>query len=145
MSIIRLNNITKKYNSKTILHSIFFKLDKSQKVGLIGINGSGKTTLFKLILGSKIQDLSGGQQARVALAQCLLSGCNTIILDEPTNHLDITSIQSIECALVNFPGTVIFVSHDTFFIDKTATRILVYKDGTFENYAGTISMYNAKV
>ena len=96
-------------------------------------------------LGSKIMDLSGGQQARVALAQCLLSGCNTIILDEPTNHLDITSIQSIECALVNFPGTVIFVSHDTFFIDKTATRILVYKDGTFENYAGNISMYNGLV
>ena len=94
-------------------------------------------------LGSRIMNLSGGQRARVALAKCLLSGCNTIILDEPTNHLDITSIQSIECALVNFPGTVIFVSHDTFFIDKTATRILVYKSGTFENYAGNISMYNA--
>ena len=95
-------------------------------------------------ISDKIMNLSGGQRARVALAKCLLSGCNTIILDEPTNHLDITSIQSMECALVNFPGTVIFVSHDTFFIDKTATRILVYQDGerTFENYAGNISMYN---
>ena len=96
-------------------------------------------------IADRIGNLSGGQKARVALAKCLLSGCNTIILDEPTNHLDITSIQSMECALVNFPGTVIFVSHDTFFIDKTATRILVYKDGTFENYAGNISMYNANV
>ena len=95
------------------------------------------------VIAGSIANLSGGQRARVALAKCLLSGCNTIILDEPTNHLDITSIQSMECALVNFPGTVIFVSHDTFFIDKTATRVLVYKDGAFENYAGNISMYNA--
>jgi ATP-binding cassette subfamily F protein 3 len=94
-------------------------------------------------LGSKIADLSGGQRARVALAKCLLSGCNTVILDEPTNHLDITSIQSMECALANFPGTVIFVSHDKFFIDKTATRILVRREETFENYAGNISMYEA--
>jgi len=94
-------------------------------------------------LGSRIATLSGGQRARVALAKCLLSGCNTIILDEPTNHLDITSIQSMECALVNFPGTVVFVSHDRFFIDKTATRVLVHKNTTFENYAGNISMYDA--
>jgi len=96
-------------------------------------------------IADRIGNLSGGQKARVALAKCLLSGCNTIILDEPTNHLDITSIQSMECALVNYPGTVIFVSHDAFFIDKTATRILVYKNGTFENYAGNLSMYNANM
>ena len=98
-------------------------------------------------LGDKIGNLSGGQRARIAIAKCLLSGCNTIILDEPTNHLDITSIQSMECALVNFPGAVIFVSHDTFFIDKVSTRILVYQDEgmTFDNYAGNISMYNANV
>ena len=92
-------------------------------------------------ISDQIGNLSGGQKARVALAKCLLSGCNTILLDEPTNHLDITSIQSMECALINFPGTVIFVSHDTFFIDKTATRILVYREGTFENYAGNYSMH----
>jgi len=96
-------------------------------------------------IADRIMNLSGGQRARVALAKCLLSGCNTIILDEPTNHLDITSIQSMECALVNFPGSVIFVSHDTFFIDKVSTRILVYKDCTFENYAGNISMYNSQI
>ena len=98
-------------------------------------------------LTDKIMNLSGGQRARVALAKCLLSGCNTLILDEPTNHLDIMSIQSMEWALINFPGTVIFVSHDTFFIDKTATRILVYKpeEKTFENYVGNITMYNANM
>ena len=101
----------------------------------------------ELTLADKIINLSGGQRAKVALVKCLLSGCNTIILDEPTNHLDIMTIQSMEWALINFPGTVIFVSHDTFFIDKIATRILIYKDGerTFENYAGNISMYNANM
>ncbi|MCL2665525.1 MAG: ATP-binding cassette domain-containing protein, partial [Defluviitaleaceae bacterium] len=96
-------------------------------------------------IADKIGNLSGGQKARVALAKCLLSGCNTIILDEPTNHLDITSIQGMECALVNFAGTVIFVSHDTFFIDKTATRLLVYRDGTFINFPGNYSMYAASL
>jgi len=95
-------------------------------------------------IADRIGNLSGGQKARVALAKCLLSGRNTIILDEPTNHLDITSIQSMECALINFTGTVIFVSHDAFFIDKTATRILIYRDGTFENHAGNLGIYNAK-
>jgi len=93
-------------------------------------------------LTEKIRNLSGGQRARVALAQCLLSGCNTIILDEPTNHLDITSIQGMECALVNFPGTVIFVSHDVFFIDKTSTRLLVYENGSFMNYSGNLTMFS---
>ena len=89
----------------------------------------------------KIGNLSGGQKARVALAKCLLSGCTMIILDEPTNHLDISSIQTIECALLNFPGSIIFVSHDTFFIDKLATRLLAYKDNTFVDFRGNMTMY----
>jgi sulfate-transporting ATPase len=74
-----------------------------------------------------IGTLSGGQQARVALAKCLLSGTAVIILDEPTNHLDITSTQVMERALVNFPGAVVVISHDRFFIDKIATRLLVFE------------------
>jgi ATP-binding cassette subfamily F protein 3 len=75
-------------------------------------------------LGKVIGSLSGGQQARVALAKCLLSGAAVIILDEPTNHLDLTSIQVMEQALIYFPGAVITVSHDRFFIDKIATKML---------------------
>jgi ATP-binding cassette subfamily F protein 3 len=77
-------------------------------------------------LNQRIRDLSGGQRARVALAQCLLSGAAALILDEPTNHLDVSSIQVMEQALIHFPGAVIVVSHDRFFIDKVATRTLVF-------------------
>ncbi len=78
-------------------------------------------------LRQRIGTLSGGQRARVALAQCLLWGAPVIILDEPTNHLDVTSTQVMERALVRFPGSVIVVSHDRFFIDKVATRLLVFE------------------
>ena len=73
---------------------------------------------------NKIGNLSGGERARVALAQCLLSGAAVIILDEPTNHLDMQSTQVMERALAHFPGAVLVVSHDRFFIDKVANRVL---------------------
>jgi ATP-binding cassette subfamily F protein 3 len=77
-------------------------------------------------LGKFIGNLSGGQIARVALAKCLLSGAAVIILDEPTNHLDLQSIQVMEQALIHFPGAVVTVSHDRFFIDKIATKLLTF-------------------
>ncbi|MBB3114159.1 ATP-binding cassette subfamily F protein 3 [Paenibacillus phyllosphaerae] len=77
-------------------------------------------------LSKKIGNLSGGQKARVALAKCLLSGAAVIVLDEPTNHLDLTSIQVMEQALIHFPGAVITVSHDRFFIDKIGTKMLQF-------------------
>jgi len=78
-------------------------------------------------LYQRIGTLSGGQKSRVALAKSLLSGASTIILDEPTNHLDLTSTQVMERALTYFPGAVIVVSHDRFFIDKIATQLLVFE------------------
>jgi len=79
----------------------------------------------------KVGNLSGGQQARVALALCLLSGAHSIVLDEPTNHLDLPSIQVMEQALYHFPGAVLAVSHDRFFIEKVANRMLLFKpDGS---------------
>ncbi|GGD82021.1 ABC-F family ATP-binding cassette domain-containing protein [Paenibacillus nasutitermitis] len=77
-------------------------------------------------LSKTIGSLSGGQKARVALAKCLLSGAAVIILDEPTNHLDLTSIQVMEQALIHFPGAVVTVSHDRFFIDKIGTKMLTF-------------------
>jgi ATP-binding cassette subfamily F protein 3 len=74
----------------------------------------------------RIGNLSGGQRARVAMAQCLLSGASVLLLDEPTNHLDMASTQVMERALLHFPGAVIVVSHDRFFTDKIATRTLVF-------------------
>jgi len=78
-------------------------------------------------LSQRIGTLSGGQRARVALAKTLLSGASLIVLDEPTNHLDMTSTQVMERALAHFPGAVIVVSHDRFFIDKVATKLLVFE------------------
>jgi len=75
---------------------------------------------------ARIGTLSGGQRARVAMAQCLLSGASVLVLDEPTNHLDMTSAQVMERALVRFPGAVVVVSHDRFFIDKVATRRVMF-------------------
>ncbi len=80
-------------------------------------------------MSSKIGTLSGGQRARVALAMCLLSEAQVLILDEPTNHLDLASTQVMERALVHFPGAVVVVSHDRFFLDKVATRLLVFSPG----------------
>jgi len=76
---------------------------------------------------ARIGTLSGGQRARVAMAQCLLSGASVLVLDEPTNHLDVTSSQVMERALVHFPGAVVVVSHDRFFIDKVATRHILFR------------------
>ncbi len=89
----------------------------------------GLLQFAEMDLNQKIGTLSGGQRARVALAKCLLSGAQVLILDEPTNHLDLTSTQVMERALVNFPGAVIVVSHDRFFLDKVATRMLLFEPG----------------
>lgn len=97
------------------------------------------------MLNVRVGNLSGGQKSRVALTKALISGATTIILDEPTNHLDIATAQVLELALMNFPGSVIFTSHDRFFIDKVATRLLVYEEGTktFMNWNGTLETWNA--
>ena len=72
----------------------------------------------------RIGDLSGGERGRVSLAKLMLSEANFLILDEPTNHLDIASKEILENALNNYTGTVLYVSHDRYFINQTATRIL---------------------
>ncbi|HOU11824.1 MAG TPA: ABC-F family ATP-binding cassette domain-containing protein [Anaerolineae bacterium] len=96
-------------------------------------------------LTQRIGALSGGQRARVALAKSLLSGASAIILDEPTNHLDITSAQVMERALLHFPGAVVVVSHDRFFIDKVATRLLVFEGaGVVREVNGNWTMWQSK-
>ena len=92
----------------------------------------------------KIEDLSGGERGRVALAKLMLSDANFLILDEPTNHLDITSKEILEEALKSYTGTVFFVSHDRYFINQTATRILELTGETVINYIGNYDYYLEK-
>lgn len=92
----------------------------------------------------RISDLSGGERGRVSLAKLMLSEANFIILDEPTNHLDITSKEILENALNRYTGTILYVSHDRYFINQTATRILELTGNTLVNYIGNYDYYLEK-
>lgn len=92
----------------------------------------------------KIADLSGGERGRVSLVKLMLSKANFLLLDEPTNHLDIVSKDVLENALTNFQGTVCYVSHDRYFINKTATRILDLTENRLLNYIGNYDYYIEK-
>ncbi len=94
---------------------------------------------FKLV-----SSLSGGERGRLALAKLILSPCNFLILDEPTNHLDMTSKEILEQALCHYTGTVLYVSHDRYFVNKTATRILELAEQTFIQYLGNYDYYLEK-
>ena len=91
-----------------------------------------------------IRDLSGGERGRVSLAKLMLSEANFLILDEPTNHLDIASKEILEKALNEYTGTVLYVSHDRYFINQTASRIMDLVNGTFVNYIGNYDYYLEK-
>ena len=92
----------------------------------------------------KIRALSGGERGRVSLAKLMLSEANFLILDEPTNHLDITSKEILETALNAYEGTVLYVSHDRYFINRTASRILELTQQHFVNYIGNYDYYLEK-
>ena len=95
--------------------------------------------VFKLI-----RDISGGERGRVSLAKLMLSEANFLILDEPTNHLDISSKEILENVLNSYSGTILYVSHDRYFINKTATRILDLTDEQLLNYIGDYNYYLEK-
>lgn len=92
----------------------------------------------------RIADLSGGERGRVSLARLMLSEANFLILDEPTNHLDMVSKEILEDALNHYTGTVFYVSHDRYFINRTATRILELTGQTLINYLGNYDYYLQK-
>ena len=92
----------------------------------------------------RITDLSGGERGRVSLAKLVLSNANFLILDEPTNHLDIMSKEILEDALNGYEGTILYVSHDRYFINRTAHRILDLTEGQFVSYVGNYDYYLEK-
>ena len=91
-----------------------------------------------------IHTLSGGERGRISLAKLMLSNANFLILDEPTNHLDIVSKEILEQALKDYTGTILYVSHDRYFINQTATRILELTNQTLVNYIGNYDYYLEK-
>ena len=92
----------------------------------------------------RVGDLSGGERGRVSLAKLMLSDANFLILDEPTNHLDIQGKEVLEEAIRNYEGTVLYVSHDRYFINRTATRIMELFSNRFDNYIGNYDYYLEK-
>ena len=92
----------------------------------------------------QVGSLSGGEKARLALLKLMMSGANVLILDEPTNHLDIDSKEVFEEALLDYPGTIIVVSHDRYFLNKIPTRILELEKTGLTEYLGTYDYYVEK-
>lgn len=92
----------------------------------------------------QVKALSGGERGRLSLAKLMLSNANFLILDEPTNHLDSTSKEILENALNEYEGTLLYVSHDRYFINRTATRILELSGGVFTDYSGNYDYYLEK-
>ncbi len=92
----------------------------------------------------RVGDLSGGERSRLQLALLMLSGANCLLLDEPTNNLDIASAEVLENALANFEGTVVCVSHDRYFLDRLATRIVELDGGRTTDFVGNYSDYAEK-
>ena len=95
-------------------------------------------------VSQKIGELSGGERSRLQLALVVLSGANFLLLDEPTNNLDIASAEVLEQALEDFEGTVLVISHDRYFLDRTVERLLVIENGSLAEYLGGYSDYLAK-
>ncbi|HEY9729740.1 MAG TPA: ABC-F family ATP-binding cassette domain-containing protein [Chroococcales cyanobacterium] len=129
--------------SRTVMQTIHDEVPdwKNEEVRtLLGRFLFSGETVFK-----KVEALSGGEKARLALAKMLLQPANLLILDEPTNHLDIPAKEMLEEAIQNYDGTVIIVSHDRYFISKVANKIVEIRDGEFRPYLGDYHYYLNKI
>ena len=92
----------------------------------------------------KVSELSGGQKTRVALGKLLLSKPDMLLLDEPTNHLDMNSISWLETYLMNYPGAVLIVSHDRYFLDRVVTKVIEIENGQIMSFSGNYSAFGVK-
>jgi len=126
---------------RTVLEEILYHFDLTLEEARTCLGGMlfSEDDVFKLI-----KSLSGGETGRLAFLKMILSGANFLLLDEPTNHLDIASCQVVEKMLTDFKGTVLVVSHDRYFIDQVADRVLAIEDGQAEYYWGNYSYYQEK-
>ncbi len=204
VDMIEVEDLSVGHDGEPLLSGLNIRIERQDRVGIIGPNGSGKTTLLNVLLdrlpplagsvhlGStvdigyfdqrqahldpestpfetisavdlkrndeeirswlarflfyddsidrKISSLSGGERSRLMLARLILCGPNVLVLDEPTNHLDIPSRTALESALADYPGTILTVSHDRFFLDRIATRIIALGNKTPDVFVGNYSI-----
>ena len=130
------------YENKT-LYEYF-----SRRVGLSEEKSRSILSRFKFkgdTINKKLKNLSGGERMRLKLAELLQQEVNTLIFDEPTNHIDIPTKEVFEEALDDFGGTLIFVSHDRFFINKYANKVIVFEDGKIKEYIGNYDSYKETI
>jgi ATP-binding cassette, subfamily F, member 3 len=123
---------------KTLLDTVRFAANCSESDAVAIL---GRFVFSYLQSQSKISTLSGGERSRLQMALLMISGANFLLLDEPTNNLDIHSAEVLESALQDFEGTVFVISHDRYFLDRVATRIVELEDGALTEYAGNYSDY----
>lgn len=127
--------------NRSVLEEIVYDFDLTLE--------EARTALGSMLFGEdevtkKVGDLSGGELGRLAFLKVILTGANFLLLDEPTNHLDIPSCEVVETMLKHYPGTVLFVSHDRYFIDQIAERVVAIEAGHAEYYWGNYSYYYEK-
>lgn len=128
--------------SKQVLHQLWDEYPHMDEKDIRTVLGNFLFTGDDVL--KTLDDLSGGEKARLALASLMLQQANLLILDEPTNHLDIYSREVLENALVDFPGTILFVSHDRYFVNRIATGILELNTEGVKSYLGDYDYYIAK-
>ncbi|MDQ2905348.1 MAG: ABC-F family ATP-binding cassette domain-containing protein [Ktedonobacteraceae bacterium] len=142
---VRIGYYSQTHEGLNFQHTI---LDEIRRVGVLTEEGA-RTFLGRFLFTGDdvfkpISALSGGERSRVALAKLTLQGSNFLILDEPTNHLDLQSRQFLEEILGDFEGTLLFVSHDRYFIDRLATKVWVIEDGVLVPYVGNYTDYRTR-
>lgn len=126
-------------SARTILEELWHEYPHMKESDVRGVLGRFLFTQDEVL--KHINDLSGGEKARIQLARLMLEENNLLILDEPTNHLDIDSKEVLENALKDYPGTIIFVSHDRYFIDRIATKVMEIGHRAIDLYHGDYSYY----
>ncbi|NJN43865.1 MAG: ABC-F family ATP-binding cassette domain-containing protein [Anaerolineae bacterium] len=124
--------------NKTLLDTVRFAANCSESDAVAIL---GRFVFSYLQARSKISTLSGGERSRLQMLLLMISGPNFLLLDEPTNNLDIPSAEVLENALQDFEGTVFVISHDRYFLDRIATRIVELEDGSLTDYSGNYSDY----
>lgn len=163
--MIQLTEVSLNFGTKRVLNAVNFSLKEHQIIGIVGRNGSGKSSFLKLIAGQLEPDLgkinfkshtkicyiaqdvtadsnlSGGETKKLIISQILEENPDVLILDEPTNHLDIPAILELERTIKNFPGSVLVVSHDRYFLDKVSNQLIEVREGKIFNHAGSYQNY----